>query len=645
MTRVLFFNVKKNNYHFMTGNNLLDKLNSKQKEAVTAVDGPVLVIAGPGSGKTRCLTFRIAYLINQEIRPENILAITFTNKAAEEMKQRVGKLLQEKNNLIRNPEIGTFHATCLKILRRDIEKLGYNRNFAIYDSGDQLSLIKKIIKDLEINPDQFKPNTVKDQISKAKDELLDEDAYQERAHEYFPETIAKIYRKYQEELKQSNGLDFDDLIMKTAQLFKKHPEVLEKYQNIWKYILVDEAHDTNYAQYILTQLLADKNKNLWVIADPDQSIYAWRGADFRNILNFEKDYPNTKIISLEENYRSTKTILEAGHHLISNNTERKEKNLWTNNPQGDPLSLIESENEEEEAEFIIEEMEDLMSQKGYSLKDFAVLYRTNAQSRAVEEAFLRANFPYKIIGTVKFYERKEIKDILAYLRFLANEEDLMALQRIINLPPRRLARYTKDPSQAKKDEGSVKALDSFYEIIGKLKREKEELPLTSLIKKVIQEINYKDYLYKSSQNNDEAERRWENLQELLTVANKHNREESGRGLEKFLEEVTLFTSSDEVDTNQDLVNLMTLHCAKGLEFPVVFIVGCEEGIFPHSRSIFTPTQMEEERRLCYVGITRGKQRTYLTFARQRRLFGQTMANPPSRFLGEIPEELVEYRNY
>ena len=629
---------------------ILSSLNPKQKQAVTILRGPVLVISGPGSGKTRCLTHRIAYLIQQDIPAANILAVTFTNKAAGEMKERVKNLLLKDESSRSAPNIGTFHAICLQILRREIDKFppedrlrGYQKNFIIYDQTDQLSLIKKIIKDLQINPEQFKPKSANETISRAKDELIDCQTYQEQAQEYFPQTIAKIYLAYQTALKKANALDFDDLIMLTVQLFQKEPAILKKYQEKWPYILVDEAHDTNLSQYTLMNLLAEKYKNLWLIADPDQSIYSWRGADFRNILNFEKDYPQAKVILLEENYRSTPNILEASHHIISKNTQRKEKNLWTKNPPGDLINLVELANEEKEGDFIVDEITNLFQVSDFKFQDFTVLYRTNAQSRAVEEAFLKANFPYKIIGTVRFYERREIKDMLAYLKLIANPNDLVSCQRIINVPPRRLAKYQGQslrysPSEKDCTLGTVPEppLKNFYQLINTFRQTSQKMSLTNLIKTIIQKIDYEKYIRNGQ---EEGERRWENVQELLTVANRYNQLKPGLSLEKFLEEVSLSSSLDEVETKKNLINLMTLHCAKGLEFPVVFIIGCEEGIFPHSRSSFDLGQMEEERRLCYVGITRAKQRVYLTFTQQRRLYGQTMVNPPSRFLSDIPEGL------
>ena len=637
--------------------NILSSLNQKQKEAVAVIRGPVLVIAGPGSGKTRCLTHRIAYLIQENIHPANILAVTFTNKAAEEMKERVRTLLnnQDPSAITSIPLIGTFHSICLRILRMDIDKLsntenedGYKKSFIIYDTTDQLSLIKQAIKDLGISPDQFKPNAVQVAISRAKDELIDAVSYQEQAYEYFPKTVAKIYQAYQSALKKANALDFDDLIMLTAQLFQKNLHILEKYQNRWQYILVDEAHDTNFSQYILMKMLSKKHKNLWFIADTNQSIYGWRGADLKNILNFEKDYPEVKLILLEENYRSTKNILEASHHLISKNTQQKNGKLQTKNPEGSLINIVQTNSETEEGDFLIEEINNLIVRDNFCLNDFTVLYRTNAQSRAIEEAFIKAGFPYKIIGSVRFYERKEIKDILAYLKLIANSNDLVGLKRIINTPPRGIGKITlqkEAATTAKFIESQNDKVKNFSQLINDFRIINKKKPLTELIQAIIEEIQYEKYIRNNSLSEDDGERRWENIQELFTIASKYDSFEGGEGLEKFLEELTLLTGGDEVENKKNIINLMTIHCAKGLEFPVVFIVGCEEGIFPHSRSLINTAQMEEERRLCYVGITRAKQKVYLTFATRRCLYGQTMVNPPSRFILDIPEELVEYREY
>ncbi len=630
---------------------ILSSLNDRQRQAVTSIKGPILVISGPGSGKTRCLTHRVAYLIQQNIAPENILAVTFTNKAAQEMRERIYKLMRGSEYQAKTfPDIGTFHAICLQILRKEIDKIGYNRNFLIYNDHDQLSLIKQILRDLQISPEQFRPATVKEVISRAKDELIDAQEYQERAQEYFLQTVARIYQHYQDSLKKVNALDFDDLIMLTVRLFQKNKDVLEKYQEKWHYILVDEYQDINTIQYTLTNLLSKKHRNLFVIGDDSQAVYSWRGADFRNILNFEKDYADAKVILLEENYRSTKNILAASYQIISKNKERKEKNLWTNNPSGSLITLIEAYDQEQEGQFLIEEILNLVRQ-GFNLKDFAIFYRTNAQSRAVEEAFLRANLPYKIIGTVKFYERKEIKDILSYLKFIAYPQDAISLQRIANVPPRRLGKTTFERyfnaliKNEKIDVPQNQPIYQFQQLINNLRKSNQEMKLTKLIKTVIKETHYQEYLREFSQDRQDEERRQENIQELFTVASKYDKLKPARGLESFLEEISLLSSQDEIETQKDLVNLMTLHCAKGLEFPVIFMVGCEEGIFPHSKSLFSPEQMEEERRLCYVGITRAQQKAYLSFVKRRLLYGQIMVNPPSRFLQDISEDLIEFKEF
>lgn len=631
---------------------ILSNLNNRQCQAVTIIGGPVLVIAGPGSGKTMALTYRIVYLIEQGVFPGSILAVTFTNKAAQEMSQRVDRLVSGLLDKPAQPEIATFHSVCLRILRAEIDKLGpiiqngaYKSNFVIYDQADQINLIKRLLKDQNLPEQQFKPVAVHSFISRAKDELIDWRSYQQQANDYYLQMIAKIYQAYQEALIKANALDFDDLIMLTVKLFQEQPKVLAKYQQKWQYLLVDEAHDTNTSQYLLTKLLAQKHKNIWFIADTDQSIYTWRGADYRNILNFEKDYPDAKVVFLEQNYRSSRNIIEASHHVISRNKQRKEKSMWTNNSEGALISLVQAENEGREGEFIVNEIENLIREKGLSLQDFTVLYRTNAQSRAIEEAFLRVNFPYKIIGAVKFYERKEIKDILAYLKYLTNRQDLVSLQRVINLPPRRLAKFNKDINQLYGLESCPQPLSEFYRLVDSLEKVNQQESLTVLIRQITEQIDYRSYLEKKAFDQEEAERRWENIGELISVASRYDNLGPQKGLNKFLEDIVLLTNHDEVEANKDLVNLMTFHCAKGLEFPVVFMTAMEEGIFPHSKSQFNLEQMEEERRLCYVGITRAKEKAYLTFARQRRLWGQTMVNPPSRFLTDIPEHLVEFEEY
>jgi len=651
--------------------NILQDLNPKQKEAVITIEGPVLILAGPGSGKTRVLTHRIAYLIQKGIKPQNILAVTFTNKAAEEMRTRVASLLANKAQHQRRsaalPFMGTFHAFCLQILRKEIKNLGYKTNFVIYDEQDQLSLVKKAMKELQIDKEQFKPSMISSRISSLKNELIDPSTSSGQAGNYFEEIIAKIYETYQKHLKKIGALDFDDLIMLTVELFgglrpvmrqgalsNDRAKILKKYQEKFKYILVDEYQDTNPAQYQLIKLLANPpaspnrgepadGKNLCVVGDDAQAIYGFRQADFRNILNFEKDYPKAKIIILDQNYRSTQNILDSAYGIISKNIYQKEKQLWTKNPQGKPIIIIEATNEIAEREFIIQEITALRTvssprcrfgeagrrlKKSLELRDFVVLYRTNAQSRALEEGLIQHKIPYKIIGTVKFYHRKEIKDILAYLKLILHPNDPVSLGRIMNIPPRKAGK----------------------EITKKAREIVKSKSLTEVLNFILEEINYKNYLEKKynkkfyRENIPEYEIRWQNVLELFTVIKRYD------NLEKFLEDTALFSETDELpayergrETKKDLVNLMTLHAAKGLEFPVVFISGCEEGLFPHARSMLNPLEMEEERRLCYVGITRAKEYLYLTFTQRRVLYGLTQANPPSRFLADIPKKLIEYK--
>lgn len=616
---------------------LFKGLNPQQKKAVSITEGPLLIIAGAGSGKTLCLTYRIAYLIRKGVLPQNILAVTFTNKAAGEMKKRVADLIKDINHYKRIPVIGTFHSVCCRILRKEANKIGYRKDFIIYDERDQISLIKRIMKDLHISDEQFKPNSVKSAISYAKDELIDKDNYFNQATEYFTKTVAKIYLEYQNRLKELNALDFDDLIFYTVDIFDRHPDVLKKYQDMWQYILVDEYQDVNTAQYTLVNLLAKRYRNLCVIGDPDQCIYQWRNADFRNILNFERDYPEAKVVVLEQNYRSTQNILDAGHYIIIKNTRRKPKKLWTDNPRGERISVIQVQDEKQEGEFIVNEINSLP----FELKDFVVLYRTNAQSRAVEEAFLKANIPYKIIGAVRFYERREIKDILAYLKLIVNPSDWVSMERIINVPPRGIGKITL--GKIKNLDEKVKAYTpflNFNKLMDNLREASKRMPVSKLMEFLIEKINYRNYI---DDKTEEGERRWENIKELFTVALRYDSMTPPLGLLRFLEEVSIISSNDEVETEKNLVNLMTLHCAKGLEFPVVFIVGMEEGIFPHSRAMLSQEEMEEERRLCYVGITRAKQKLYIVFARKRNLYGKTAINPPSRFLLDLPKKLVDYQ--
>jgi len=628
---------------------ILDSLNEKQKEAVTTIAGPILVVAGPGSGKTKVLTHRVAYLIEQEVTPQEILAVTFTNKAANEMKERIQKLLAHNKfakpgTPAHLPLLGTFHSICARLLRFEGQALGYKKDFTIFDDKDSLTLIKKVMLELEISDDQFKPQSIQEVISSAKNELLDFDTFTSQAAGFFQQTAAKIYAGYQTSLKKNNAMDFDDLIMNAVELFKKNPAVLEKYQNRFRYILVDEYQDTNHSQYLFIKMLAAKNKNICAVGDFDQSIYAFRGADFRNILNFEKDYPEAKIVFLEQNYRSTQNILDAAHSVIKQNKNRKEKRLWTENLAGQLITLYASRDEQDEGTFIIKEISRLKKEHRLSFKDFTVLYRTNAQSRAIEEAFLKYGFPYKVVGTLKFYERKEIKDLLAYLRLLQNSRDPISLERVINLPPRGLGKLKSEEilqSQAvllsSFTPKKMKTLEDFQNLILKLSELSKILPLSQILKQIIKETGFKEFILDGT---IEGEGRWENVNELFTVTQKYDALTPTESLSAFLEEVALMSNHDDVETEKDLANLMTLHTAKGLEFPVVFIVGCEEGIFPHSRSLLDAWQMEEERRLCYVGITRAKQFLYLTWASQRNLYGSIQVNPPSRFLFDIPKHLI-----
>lgn len=984
----------------MPKNNLLENLNQKQQEAVKIIQGPVLILAGPGSGKTRVLTHRIAYLIEQGVSPRNILALTFTNKAAEEMRQRVQELL--KDSCQGTPLVGTFHSVCAKWLRSEIKAVGLKSNFVIYDAQDSRGLLKRVMKELQVAEGQFKPELVKEVISRAKNELVDNELYAQQAFDFFPQIVSQIYTRYQQRLKEANALDFDDLLLLMVKIFQQDPATLKKYQNFYKYILVDEYQDTNHAQYVFINLLAKKEKNLFVIGDEAQclpagtkistengeknierikageeiiaacgfgekkkclvkkvyqrkskekiikiitgenkplsvsknhlvfaktdprtgffyvylmfrknfgfrigytsstrknknglavrtnqeradkswilktcatknqavfweqyfafkygipttvyfdkgrniklnqkqidkifgtidtekraqklmqaeglffdfphyraqavcrkygskqknrahininffaekqknkdwhghrlslitsdqqiknlvekdgfsvrsgkrsskkewrvetsrkkyqdavffaeklsaitgfeiikkakitksrssffllpacslrpsmtlatikkgrikqclikkikqvehkgilydldvetchnyfandiavhnSIYGWRGADWRNILNFESDYPEAKVILLEQNYRSTQQILDAAHNVISHARQKKEKNLWTEKKEGQPLVLFEAANQQEEGFFVVEQITKIKQGEGLNYRDFAVLYRTNAQSRSVEEAFLQAGLPYKIIGGFKFYERKEIKDVLAYLRYLQNEKDHLSFERIVNTPPRGVGEKTLEKIKNNNWDFNLEipALQDFKKIIIQLKEASRRQKLSALIKLVLEKTGLKKYLLDGT---EEGLTRFENVQELLTVAKKYDSAKPPQGLELFLEEISLLTDQDEIEDKKDQVNLMTLHCAKGLEFPVVFIAGCEEGLFPHSRSLDDPSQMEEERRLCYVGITRAKKHLHLIFANQRQLYGSIQVNPPSRFLNDIPEKLLE----
>ncbi len=636
-------------------NDILEKLNPPQREAVMTTEGPVLIIAGAGSGKTRALTHRAAYLIcEKKVNPGNILAATFTNKAAQEMKERISKLLGGGASGL--PYIGTFHSIAAKILRREIEKIGYKSSFNIYDDQDQLALVKKAMKGLEVNPEQFKPLVILAAISKAKNELTDFQTFSEQASGYWEEVAAKIYSVYQKKLKEQNALDFDDILMLTVKIFKNFPEVLKKYQNVFRYIMVDEYQDTNRAQYILVKLLSQKHGNICVVGDDWQGIYSWRGADIQNILDFEKDYPKAKVIKLEQNYRSTQNILDAAESVIAKNINRKDKKIWTEKQGGKLITSFEAADEKDEAEFIADEILKLSRTENFRASDFVVLYRTNAQSRIIEEAMLKNSIPYVIIGGVKFYQRKEIKDTIAYLRLIHNFNDEISLERIINEPRRgigemTLGRWMKTARENKTDlisagfaisddqisSARLDSISKFCEFIKRMAEIKNKLLLTDFIQKVYSQSGYEKYLLDGT---EVGEMRHENVQELLTVAKKYN-EYSREGLKLFLEEAALISDTDNIDQKSSAVHLMTLHSAKGLEFKVVFIAGLEEGIFPHSRSLLDPEKLEEERRLMYVGLTRAKIKVYLLFTSERNIFGSTQVNAPSRFLDDVPPRLIE----
>lgn len=637
-------------------------LNQEQKEAVRTINGPVLIIAGAGSGKTRALTHRLAYLIQKNIAPENILALTFTNKAAREMRKRVNQLVsfsvnqsvsssnnQLQTDKLRNWQndssfVGTFHSLGAKILRQEIGVLNHGSNFVIYDENDTLSLIKEIMAELAIDMDQFRAGAVYQTISKQKNELIEASDYSQSAQEPFEKITAKVYFKYEDYLKAANALDFDDLLFYCVKIFREHPDILEKYQDRFQYILVDEYQDTNQAQYVLLNLLAQKHKNLCVVGDDWQSIYAFRGADFRNILRFEKDYPEAKIVFLEENYRSTRNILDAAHAVIEKNIYKTDKRLWTQKKSGEKVKIAEVYSETDEADYVIEEIKTILySGSGIAsdLNDFAVLYRTNSQSRAIEEAVLREGWAYKMVGALKFYDRREIKDIISYLRFIQNRNDIVSLKRIINTPPRGIGKATWDKIKSADDLARLKfpKLASFWETINELEKISGNKNVSGLIKSVLEKINYKNLCLDGT---NEGESRWENIQELIGVAAKFDDWDGPLGLSSFLEEIALTSSADDVSDEKGELNLMTLHSAKGLEFPVVFIAGAEEGLLPHSRSIFNAGEMEEERRLCYVGLTRAREMAYLIFTRRRNLYGQTQPSIPSRFLGDIPAHLIDF---
>lgn len=645
---------------------ILSGLNEKQKEAVLETSGPVLILAGAGSGKTKALTHRIAYLIREkQVAPHSILAVTFTNKASREMSERVIALLGEnplekrayaRTFLTNFPTMGTFHSICARILREDGHNLGFKRSFTIYDELDSLQAIKEVMKNLSITDKKASPQGVKSYISGAKNELIGPKKYEEMATGYFQELAAKIYPHYQKYLFKNNALDFDDLIFETVKLFQKHQDILKKYQDLWEYIHVDEYQDTNHAQYTLVNLLAAKNKNICVVGDDWQSIYSWRGADFQNILDFEHDYPNAKIVKLEQNYRSTKSILDAAHKVIARNEKRSEKTLWTDNEVGLPIVVAQVANEQEEARFVISESERLTVEENIEKNEIAVLYRTNAQSRALETELIRAGMAYRIVGGVRFYERREIKDVLAYLRIINSDDDWIAFQRIVNVPTRgigaiSLKKLTDFSSkhdlsisatldQVEKIGLAPKAVSSLTEltrVLTILRKGKETESLPTLTKMLIERIGYEEYLNDGTVGGEE---RVENVKELLSVAQEYIDVHGVSDLEGFLEEISLVADIDNWNPEEKALTLMTIHAAKGLEFKIVFMIGMEENLFPHASSFFDVAQLEEERRLCYVAITRAMKRIYMTLTDHRLLYGGIHQNPPSRFLADIPEHLV-----
>lgn len=617
---------------------LLESLNEAQKKAVQKKDGPLLVIAGAGSGKTKVLTHKIAHLIESGVSPQNILAVTFTNKAAGEMKERIHSLASNLNINAAGLNIGTFHYICLMILRQHAGILGYKSNFVIFDGDDQKSLVKNILKELEIDPEKFKPRVFQSQISNLKSNLKSDRAFEEEASDFFPKIISQVYTKYQAHLREHNAVDFDDIIMLVVKLFREHPDILESYQDKFKYILIDEYQDTNAAQYNLVKMLAKKNRNLCVVGDNDQAIYGWRAADYKNILNFEKDYPDAEVVMLEQNYRSTQNILNAANKVIQKNSTRKEKNLFTENQKGSKINVILASSERSEAEFIAKKIKEIRDEEQRKLSDFVILYRANSQSRAVEEAFMKANLPYRIIGGFKFYQRKEVKDMIAYLRYIYNENDSVSFRRIVNAPTRGIGKKALE-NYFEKSEIS-KNLQAFFEMINSLREEIGNITLSKLIR----EIAKKSKIEESFNNKTtEGQAKWENVLELVSVASTYDNEENAT--EKFLENIALASDQDDIDQLEPVVNLMTMHAAKGLEFNVVFVLGMEDGIFPHSRSKDSHEELEEERRLCYVALTRAKEHLYLLHTEQRNTFGQKQKNPPSRFLYDIPEELVEFTQY
>lgn len=638
---------------------LLDGLNEKQKEAVKKTDGPLLIMAGAGSGKTRVLTHRMAYLLDEkEVSPRNILAITFTNKAAREMKNRVSRLVGSEADYM---WVSTFHSMCVRILRRNAQEIGYSSNFTILDSGDQLTVVKNVLKEKNIDVKKFDPRSMLNGISSAKNNLQTPKKVQELAGNYYEKVVADVYESYQKTLVRNQSLDFDDLIMQTIHLFERVPDVLAYYQRRFQYIHVDEYQDTNYAQYDLVKKLANKYQNLCVVGDSDQSIYRWRGADIKNILSFEKDYPNAEVVYLERNYRSTKSILDAANAVINNNSGRKDKKLWTDKESGRKLNYYEATTERDEGLYVANQIRNYINDSDYNYRDIAVLYRTNAQSRAIEETFVKANIPYQMVGGTKFYDRKEIKDILAYLRLIVNPDDNLSFARIVNEPKRGVGNVTLEKLQDYATEHDISlyeatqeidfvqlstratnSLAEFGEMIKNWIKQQEFLSATEMVAEVLEKTGYSEML--ENDRTIEAETRLENLNEFKTVTQNFEQESDEQSLVAFLTDLALIADIDRIDDDpfaDNKATLMTLHAAKGLEFPVVFLIGMEENVFPHSRSMDDDEEMAEERRLAYVGITRAEQLLHLTHANMRTLYGRTNMNSKSRFIKEIPGNLIE----
>lgn len=632
-------------------------LNPQQAEAVINTEGPMLIMAGAGSGKTKVLTCRVANLLQKGVRPYRILAITFTNKAAAEMRERVNNM---SGPAAKDVWLFTFHAFCARFLRMEIDKLpGFGGNFAIYDTADSQNLIKQILKEMNLDDKRFQPSGILSRISNAKNALQDAAAFARQAGDFYEQKVADIYSRYEQKLQLNNALDFDDLLMLSIKLLQENKEVREKYQDRFDYLLVDEYQDTNHAQYLLTKFLAAKHRNICVVGDADQSIYGWRGADIQNILDFEKDYPDAKVIKLEQNYRSTQIILDAANAVIENNTGRKPKNLWTENKNGADIIYFQAVDERDEARFVIEQLQNLQRTENKKLGDMAILYRTNTQSRIFEEMLIKSGISYNMVGGLKFYERKEIKDIIAYLRVIFNPADSLSLLRIINVPKRGIgdASLAKIQAYAAANNVSlfeavsnaaaidglssrfVSKLDDLAGIIFELMNLANEAPVEDLIDRVLRDTGYLEEL--ENERTPQAQSRIDNLHELISVAQEFAASEEENNLENFLAHVALVSDIDDTELGEDAITLMTLHSSKGLEFPVVFLVGMEEGLFPHARTLMDETEIEEERRLCYVGITRAKEKLFLSSTKMRTIYGNTVTYPPSRFLQEIPARLVK----